>query len=395
VATLCGVQAGYHGHGIRLVGIMKGFLLTFFLWLGAWGYAVESVSPDSAAPLWSANEIQDSILARTSGASRLIDGNRAGVTFLDDHQLLLHQVLHDTGQLSSRQSPETSSPFRLHLSVLEAGSGRQLLTRDWGTRFHESSIQVTAGGVVVQTGEILRVLSKDFTVLQQITLPKASYEYSDPMISVSPSGKTFLINRFNQKLNISHFDVFDGSTFQGKVSWIESPPLYHLYLYSISDQGISALGFNQKGVFYSEFSTGKWKQIGDKTFGGPPNFITDKELVAGADGQLCLVDIQGHSEVLSKVEEPLEQKRVVSQDGRFIAIALAHLDIKKHILSEASMSITARRIGVYDLSARKWVLTVDAIPLPDNDYDFALSPDGSKLAILNDRKISVYAVPLR
>jgi hypothetical protein len=68
------------------------------------------------------------------------------------------------------------------------------------------------------------------------------------------------------------------------------------------------LAVNQKGVFYTEFSTGRWRQIGDKTFGGPPNFITDKELVAGrTGGQLCLVDIQGHSEVLSKVEEPLEQ----------------------------------------------------------------------------------------
>jgi hypothetical protein len=86
---------------------------------------------------------------------------------------------------------------------------------------------------------------------------------------------------------------------------------------------------------------------------------------------------------------------VVSQKERFIAIALAHLQMKKHILSEASISITARIIGVYDLSERKWVFTADVIPLPNNDYDFALSPDGSKLAILNDRKISVYAVPIR
>jgi hypothetical protein len=36
---------------------------------------------------------------------------------------------------------------------------------------------------------------------------------------------------------------------------------------------------------------------------------------------------------------------------------------------------------------------VDVAPLPRNDYDFALSPDGAKLAVLNDRTVSVYSVP--
>jgi hypothetical protein len=41
------------------------------------------------------------------------------------------------------------------------------------------------------------------------------------------------------------------------------------------------------------------------------------------------------------------------------------------------------------------VLTAEVSPLPKRDYDFSLSPDGSKLAILNDRKVSVYSVPIQ
>jgi hypothetical protein len=59
-------------------------------------HAAESISYDSAVPLWTADEVQDSILSRTSGAAELIDGNRAGVTFVTNHQLLIHQVLRDT-----------------------------------------------------------------------------------------------------------------------------------------------------------------------------------------------------------------------------------------------------------------------------------------------------------
>jgi len=40
------------------------------------------------------------------------------------------------------------------------------------------------------------------------------------------------------------------------------------------------------------------------------------------------------------------------------------------------------------------VLTLDVKPLPKVDFDFALSPDGSKLAILNDRNVTVFLIPL-
>jgi len=38
---------------------------------------------------------------------------------------------------------------------------------------------------------------------------------------------------------------------------------------------------------------------------------------------------------------------------------------------------------------------VPVLLLPKSDYDFALSPDGSKLAVLNDRSVSLYAVPIQ
>jgi hypothetical protein len=184
---------------------MRTLLFIVWLWIFGIGYAAESVSSDSAAPLWSADEIQDSILRRNGGAPLLIDSNRAGVTFLDNQRLLLHEALRDTGQLSSRQSPDISSSHRLHLSILEADSGKMVLVKDWGTRVHESSVQATTGGVLVQTGEILRFLSKDFTELQQTTLVKGSGE-GHPIVSVSPTRKTFMINRFNQRSNISRFE---------------------------------------------------------------------------------------------------------------------------------------------------------------------------------------------
>jgi len=69
--------------------------------------------------------------------------------------------------------------------------------------------------------------------------------------------------------------------------------------------------------------------------------------------------------------------------------------VTKHLLTEASVRLTGTRIAVYDLFQKKRILNVTVDPLPKNDYDFALSPDGSELAILDDREVSVYSVPIQ
>jgi hypothetical protein len=53
----------------------------------------------------------------------------------------------------------------------------------------------------------------------------------------------------------------------------------------------------------------------------------------------------------------------------------------------------ALNIAVFDIARKTGVLKGKVDPLPRNDYDFALSPDGTKLAVLNDRVLSVYSIP--
>jgi len=85
------------------------------------------------------------------------------------------------------------------------------------------------------------------------------------------------------------------------------------------------------------------------------------------------------------------------QDSSFYQLyplSLPAIDIKKHLLTEPSVCLTGLQVAVYDLSRKQRVFTVDVDPFPKNDYDFALSPNGSKLAVLNDRRVSVYSVPV-
>jgi hypothetical protein len=321
----------------------------------------------------------------------LIDKNRAGITFLDEEKLLVYEVDVNTGRLSSRESPDVSSPYRLRARVFDIHSGKIIVSKEWGTRVHGSAIQVTSGGVLVRTGELLRLYSRDFVHLQELTLPHPDADDTD-IISVSASGKTALINRYNQK--ISRFDVLDGDTLNLRQRWSEAPPLRRLY--SISDTGIAAADFNQEHVLFTKFGTGAWRLVVGKpklTCVGLPALVTDSSLVIGCKG-LSLISTDGnfiYQDGFGK-GEALRPEIAISQNDKTVA---ASLDVTRGTDfwdTGKGIRLVAMYVIAYDLSLKKRSLKVEVAPVPKNDYDFALSPEGSRLAILTDRRVTVCSV---
>ena len=384
-------------------------MLVWF-WIALGVCVVQSKSLDQS-PSWSQEVVTD--LSRTRNGIRplLLDGNRAGVTFLDDKQLIAYEVDRDSRQLSSRDSPEVSSPFRLRVSILDAKSGKITLTKDWGTRVGDSAVLVTIAGVLVKTGEIVRSYSPDLTKFWDLALPLD--KDSRLILSVSPTGKTIMINRLNQKLNVSHFHVFDASTLKARFFWDQSPPLYHNY--SISDEGIAALNSNDHSVVVTEFGSTKWDAPGGRSksgcFATSPTLVTNELLVVQQCQDLLLQTTAGVSYSLrardgDRTERAAStqcvpydgrmlDKTAVASEGRFVARSLPNVKIRKHLLTEPSVCLTGLQVAVYDLTQKRRIFTVNVEPLPKNDYDFAVSPDGSMLAVLNDRNVSVYSVPMQ
>jgi hypothetical protein len=276
-----------------------------------------------------------------------------------------------------------------------------VLTREWGTRVRDSSILVTSGGVLIRTGETLRLLSKDFVELGKVPLP-----HPDPgeewEVRVSASRRSVLLNYHNEdwgkKVNVSRFVVLDGETFEVKRTWTESPALHNRY--SVSDTAIATDEHlhTPEHIFVSEFGKSRWEPVWEKSersCAGPAvlAFVTDNSFVYGcrqfsfvSGGQVLM------SESFDKGERPVSGKVSVTPDGKRVAISLQRI---KGGFFDTERHLAALRVAVYDLFSKRRILTVDVAPLPKNDYDFALSPDGSKLAILNDRKVLVYSVPVQ
>jgi len=352
-------------------------------------------------PLWSAEAVQDLSGTRNSHAPLLLDRNRAGVTFLDENQLIVHEVSPNNGQGPSTGSAEMPKPFRLHASVLGADSGKPLFSKDWATSVSNTSVDLVSGGILIRTGATLRRLTKGLAEIQDMTFRDNvrgdGVHWDILRLSVSATGRTVLVNRIDQNADESHLDIFDADTLSPRYSWKQSPALYHLY--SISDSEIAAADHNQDGLLRTSFGRLEWKQSGGRFKSGClnlPTFVGNDRVLVQDCERLLLMDEEGHANLLYRLDETegLAGKFAFSSNGRFVAFCLAQMEVKKHIFSESSVHTIGRNIAVYDLSAKKTVLTVSVAPLAKNDYDFALSPDGDKLAVLNDRRVSVYLVPV-
>jgi hypothetical protein len=365
--------------------------------------------PNNEAPRWTKEILQD-----LGGAPVLLDSNRAGVSFLDDEKLLVYEVT-PTGRLSSRESPEISSAFRLHVSLLDAGSGGFILNREWGTRLHSTAVQVTTGGVLVKTGGIVKMYSRDFS--QARDLPFALDPNGNYFTSVSATGKTIVISHYFQKDHnyISHINVVDASTSKIRSSWDQYPPIFH---FSMSDERFVTA--HDGVVATTEFdSTGGSKVVavlaalkqGCAAGGVGPSVVSDDLMVLRDCNEVLVLTAAGVSSALdpfngrgstaasaarcTPYNAGISGKVAVASGGaRFVALTLPALKIKKPLLAEWRTCLEGLQIVVYDLTLKQSMLRVSVDPLPKNDYDFALSPDGSKLAILNDRNVSVYSVPV-
>jgi hypothetical protein len=361
-----------------------------------WSFAAQPRLADRESPIWSTKVLAE--LGRGRRVfTRFPDPSRDGVVFSNDSHLIVYEVDQDAGKQSAHTTAEILRPFVLRLTLLDSDSGQVVVRREERTRVQETQVFATAAGLLVKTGGLMKLFSADLSHDRDV--PFSIDRDSGIRINVSVTGKTIMLNDvIPEPLNRfhSHFTVLDAATGKVRYSWNEAPPLYHHY--SISDGKIAAVDLNNGSIVVSDFGSSRWTKVGEPSglcsSMNMPTLCSDQQFVYGC-GKFIAKSIDGH--VLMTDSFPIgdtsSDKTTVAQNGRSVAVSLDTIVVKKHLLAESSVRVMAAHIVVYDLILKKQILTVNVNPLPKNDYDFALSPDGSKLAILNDRKVSVYSIP--
>jgi hypothetical protein len=226
----------------------------------------------------------------------------------------------------------------------------------------------------------------------EFPLPETSNEKWAVM--VSNSQQTVVLRHYDSTHN--QFILLDEANRQVKRKWDNPPAWRPIQLpYSASDEALARIDSEQKTILYSKFGDSDWRAIGAPSrigcSGTTPAWINTVSLVnIGCD--LAIISVGG--EVLMRFAAPknwtFQDRVAISQNGRYVA---ARQDTGKGGgFFDRDVTWTASRIAVYDLSVKTASFCVDIAPLPHDTYDYALSPDGTKLAVLNDGVVSVYWV---
>ena len=357
-------------------------------------FADERAGKGTAPALWSVSPIHDLSRMRDRSQPWLREPSRAGLAFVDGESLVVYEVYPGPGPLSSRDNPDESR-YRLRVYMMSAASGESRCQREWGTRRRDSELHVAFGGILVRTGNVLRVCSTHLQETRRVELSKL-YPQEDAIIRmwVSASRRTVLLNYYSQGplgAIASHFLLLDGGTFEQKKSWDEDPPLRRVN--SISDTML-AVG-SRDGVMLSVFGSNTWRRV--PAASGSPTLVTDKLLVT--QGRDVAISYAGGQAVVSNDAERnhfVDSLPTVAQSGVSFAVGVQRLRGERMArVFDVDAPVAGGTIEVYSVALKRCVLTVPVLLLPKSDYDFALSPDGSKLAVLNDRSVSLYAVPIQ
>jgi hypothetical protein len=317
---------------------------------------------------------------------------RTSLWFTDNDTLVATFVSREgSGELSTRDGSNSNLPLRLRPVFLDAATGKVLATPDWPTESRDSSIiAVHNGQFVTQGGNELTLYTPDRKPLKNLKLPPLTED--DWIAHPSPTGKNILF-------------LPPGG---GAVSWLwlETDTLQVLHSWKDTHSGDVAVAddkmamvtctwtFDCKHYIEVRGITTDWKTIALGSSQSFPQFVNEDMIFLSEDNTRL---VQADGKVVFVEDAPFQKcwwgGAFPSAGGRRFVVprctgkgAISSLDIGGHTV--------LKEILLYDAPfyTRSYVLELKGPKIKDLTL-LAVSPDGLRLAVLNDDSVEVLQLP--
>ncbi len=293
----------------------------------------------------------------------------------------------ETHSLPTREQP----PLAFHVVFFAGRNGRILQAKKWPTtEWYENALFASSSGsLVVQAGKALLVYSSDFKLVAQRRLAAERI-----VIEPSPAGESLLLRLISSR-NIQT-EVIRTSDLSLRAALTGS---------SADSVGNGAVVISRNAhakplvrqLFIQELSTKRVNLIYEgrhKKCAMDASFVTPTSLYASCEPEAFVLTTTG--EVLFKDKYgkrvSIDRDPRPAMSGQRFAVAITTLKGGSEILDLPSHAERTSVI-VYDLASRSRIIEVEVEPLPETTFDYALSTDGTLLAVLADGVITVYGIP--
>lgn len=373
-------------------------------------------------PVWRAR-----VLDR-EGARKLAHGShdgrpKTGLAFMEDGRLVVYAVIPTRPRLEPQAQP--GSAWQLRLSLREPSDGAETDTRAWPTApisgVFTDGAHASRGGLVVQTSETLHFLSARLATIKDWNAPELSPEarssneilhgWGHTRVSVSPTRKTVLVYRGTRDLpGYSQVCELDGVSFSirrcllldASISWPDTPVSDQVLFYGPGLVSLSGAPVHLGCVPAPQFvptagaCTIAGQQVGPGMILGDGRFLTIFQLHPGImSDALALGSFGGGGQVLlapSRTEyvDRFSGSRV-DEAGKLAAVTVLRVHPGSAFWDTGDKTL-GQRIAIFDLDTKQQVATTEWLPPAKENYDFQISPDGARIAVLEDGEVMMFEI---
>lgn len=322
---------------------------------------------------------------------------KTSLWFVDNNTVVATFVTHEEKVALSSRDSDVNLPLRLRAIFLDASSGKVTSIQAWpsDSRF-AGIVAVNDGSFITQRGNVLGLYSSDAKEVRRLTLPLVEQDHWGWYPHTSPTGKNILFATPDPRTTSPTTWIWvDASTLKVVRSWreVQSGEV------AISDDTMAmiACGFYpyrcNPSLEIKRRAT-DWKSIlaiEGEHYHWLPVFLNEGTIFLSNRPWKLL---QSDGKIILTESAPFEGgTAVTSANGqRFLLPSfqwkggVADLDIGAHGELKA--------ISVYDapFQERSYILDVKGSKVRETAH-LALSPDGSKLAILYEETVYLFQLP--
>ena len=323
----------------------------------------------------------------------------AGVDFVSELQVLLYTVCHvGAAELSTRNSlsPGANAPNHLKAILLDVSSGSVVKTFDWPTRGRGAVVRIThRGELVVQTDNLLRTITLEGKLIAAIRLVKVG-KADITFVNSSPAADSLAVIQSSEAdgKTVNGVAVLDAHGLDPKAQWHDNAESWN-----IAVSGDSAVRTEANGTRFQMIDLGKtsdantdWNTVWSSvTSASRPVFLGGNRFAfTTANSVIVFSAPKGSERTDIDCYRALGVK--ASREGGLLAAACAE-DASMQFGAHGKLSSESERtIDVYRASPLRKLGSAVLDQALDEGFDFALSPSGAKVAVVNQLRLKLYTV---
>jgi hypothetical protein len=322
------------------------------------------------------------------------------VAFLDDGALAVSFYRKNDQPGLSRRGSTPGSEVLFHSVLLDPVAGNVKSERTWGNAGNSNGLlALENGSFLIQDDVWVKVYSREMKELasKKLEVPGDIL----PRFAASPSGRSLyeFQDWYDAKRGwLTRIDMLDPATLATKKSKLTPGHKFEsvsdtrvVYLPTASSDALRLFVSNME-----DSAPAKRPELFD------PNSSTARDLSKSRCKSATFIDdtilaISGDCPFVILIRSGEEFDEIHSAEYRVGGEIRPSRGGQRFVFSRTNMKdrpsrITSLEICVYDLAQHKIVFTTPVVPLPQQKFAFAISPDGSLLAVQTDGLVHVWRV---